>query len=60
MGGTATRGAIFCTIITSCVIRMKNPNEEMVDLVRKLVLLRKLAIQEEKAPKVTYISVKKR
>lgn len=42
------------------VIRMENPNEERLELARKLVLLRRKAIFEGKAPKITYISMKKR
>lgn len=42
------------------VIRMENPNEELLKLARKLVMLRRKAIAEGKAPKITYVSVKKR
>lgn len=42
------------------VIRMENPNELLLDCASKLVLLRKNAIKEGKAPKVTYIAMSKR
>jgi len=42
------------------VIRMENPDEEKIELAQKLVLLRKQAIKEGKAPAITYISIKKR
>lgn len=42
------------------VIRMENPSEEQLNLARKLVMLRRKAITEGKAPRITYISVKKR
>jgi len=53
--GKQLQGACF-----NPVIRMESPDAEMIDLAVKLVLLRKKAIQEGKAPKVTYISMKKR
>ena len=42
------------------VIRLENPDDIKFRLARKLVLLRKQAIHEGKAPKITYISKKKR
>lgn len=42
------------------VIRMENPDERQIELAKKLVLLRRQAIYEGKAPKVTYISQHKR
>lgn len=42
------------------VINMLNPDGKWLELAKKLVLLRKKAIAEGKAPKVTYISMKKR
>lgn len=42
------------------VIRMENPDEMQLALARKLVMLRREAIYAGKAPKITYISMKKR
>lgn len=42
------------------VIRMKNPDNEFLELAKRLVLLRKQAIRDGKAPKVTYIAMSKR
>ena len=53
--GRQIKGACF-----NPVIRMENPSEEKIILAQKLILLRKQAIKEGKAPKVTYISMKKR
>ena len=53
--GTEIKGACF-----NPVIRMVNPEKWQLDLARKLVLLRKKAICEGKAPRVTYIAASKR
>lgn len=42
------------------VIRLENPDENKLALARKLALLRKQAISEGKAPRVTYIAKSKR
>ncbi len=42
------------------VIRLEYPNEMLLDLAKELVLLRRKAIYEGKAPKVTYIAMHKR
>lgn len=42
------------------VIRLENPDAEFLGLAKKLVLLRKQAIQAGKAPKVSYIAISKR
>lgn len=42
------------------VIRIENPDEMLLDLAKKLVMLRRKAIAEGKAPEVTYIAMNKR
>lgn len=42
------------------VIRFENPDRELLELAKRLVLERKKAIAEGRAPKVTYIGMKKR
>ncbi len=42
------------------IIRMENPDAVHLELAKKLVLLRRKAIHEGKAPPITYISMKKR
>ncbi|WP_167956791.1 hypothetical protein [Anaerosporobacter faecicola] len=53
--GVACKGACF-----NPVIRMENPDEERLELARKLVMLRRQAIAEGNAPKITYIAMNKR
>ena len=53
--GVALKNACF-----NPVIRMENPDDARLELAKKLVLLRRKAIYDGKAPKVTYISIKKR
>lgn len=51
------------TVENACmnpVIKMENPDDEKLAPARRLVLLRREMIAEGKAPRVTYISVKKR
>lgn len=47
--------ACFCP-----VIRFENPNELQLDLARKLVILRKMAIAKGQVPKVMYVAMSKR
>lgn len=42
------------------VIRLINPKEEQLTLARQLVMLRRQAIRDGKAPKVTYIAMSRR
>jgi hypothetical protein len=42
------------------VIRIVNPDEKLLELAKQLVLMRRTAISEGKAPKVTYIAINKR
>ena len=50
-------------ILKACycpVIRLTNPNETELDCAKKLVLLRKTAIADNRAPKVMYVAMSKR
>lgn len=53
--GKEIKNACYCP-----VIRLINPNEIELDCAKKLVLLRKAAIAENKAPKVMYVAKSKR
>ena len=55
MLGKKLTGACF-----NPVIKFENPDREQLELAKKLVLLRKKAIAEDKAPRVTYIAMSKR
>lgn len=53
--GVACKGACF-----NPVLRMTCPDEKQLELARHLVLLRRAAIREGKAPRVTYMAASKR
>lgn len=53
-------GTPFYNACYNPVIRIINPNEEQLSLARQLVLLRRQAIRDGKAPKVTYLAMSKR
>lgn len=53
--GKEIKNACYCP-----VIRLINPSEMELDCAKKLVLLRKDAIAEKKAPKVMYVAMSKR
>lgn len=53
--GKKTQNACYCP-----VIRLTNPNQLELNCAKKLVLLRKTAIAENKDPKVMYVAMSKR
>lgn len=53
--GKQLQKACYCP-----VIRLHNPSQTELDCAKKLVILRKAAITENKAPKVMYIAMSKR
>jgi hypothetical protein len=53
--GRQLQNACYCP-----VIRLNNPSQTELDCARKLVILRKAAIAENKAPKVMYVAMSKR
>lgn len=53
--GKQLQNACYCP-----VIRLQNPNQTELDCAKKLVILRKAAINENKASKVMYVAMSKR